>query len=211
MFIVFEGGDGVGKTTQVERLAGWLRDAGHQVVRTHEPGDTGLGRQIRALILDPATGTIDHRAEALLLAADKAQHLTEVVRPALAAGAVVVCDRYVDSMIAYQGAGRGIGVAEVAELAEWATGGLRADLTVLLDLAPTEAVGLKLDKDRLEGAGAAFHARVRDGFLACADADPARYLLLPARDTPDAIEAAVRARVVQVLGEVSEVAGRVVP
>jgi dTMP kinase len=214
LFVVFEGGDGVGKTTQVDRLVRWLGETGHQVVRTHEPGDTALGRQIRTLILDPATETIDpetidHRAEALLLAADKAQHLTEVVRPALAAGAVVVSDRYVDSLIAYQGAGREIGPAEVAELAEWATGGIRGDLTVLLDLAPAEAVDRKPDKDRLEDAGAEFHARVRAGFLACAEADPARYLVLPARDSPDDIEAAVRARVELLLGELSEVSGRI--
>lgn len=211
LFVVFEGGDGVGKTTQVERLVTWLRDAGHRVVRTHEPGDTALGRQIRALILDPDTGVIDHRAEALLLSADKAQHLTEVVRPALAAGAVVVSDRYVDSMIAYQGAGREIGPAEVAELAEWATGGLRADLSVLLDLTPAEAVDLKADKDRLEGAGVDFHARVRAGFLACAEADPGRYLVLPARDSREDIEAAVRARVGLLLGELSVVADRMEP
>lgn len=208
LFVVFEGGDGVGKTTQVERLVSWLRRAGREVVRTHEPGDTALGGQIRALILDPATGNLDHRAEALLLAADKAQHLAEVVRPALAAGAVVVSDRYVDSLIAYQGGGREIGPAEVAELAEWATCGVRADLTVLLDLAPAEAVDRKPDKDRLEGAGADFHARVRAGFLACAEADPGRYLVLPARDTPDEIEAAVRSRVELLLGEVSEAAAR---
>lgn len=208
LFIVFEGGDGVGKSTQVERLTDWLQVAGHQVVRTHEPGDTALGRRIRQLVLDPATGAIDHRAEALLIAADKSQHLSEVVRPALAAGATVVCDRYVDSMIAYQGAGRDIGVVEVAELAEWATTGVRPDLTVLLDVAPAEAVHRKADRDRLEAAGDDFHARVQQGFLDCAAADPARYLVLPARDSRDSLEAAVRARVELLLGEVSDASAR---
>lgn len=193
LFIVFEGGDGVGKTTQGRLLAEHLLGLGHEVVVTREPGDTPAGAVIRGLLLDPATGDLDPRAEALLYAADKAQHLAEVVRPALARGAMVVCDRYVDSMLAYQGAGRVLDVGEVARIADWATAGLHPDLTVLLDLDPARAVGqiADADKDRLEAAGDAFHQRVREGFLRLAGADPDRYLILPAREDRMAIAAQV--------------------
>jgi len=199
VFVVFEGGDGVGKSTQASLLASWLAQRGHEVVRTFEPGDTPAGATMRAIVLDPATGDLDPWAEALLYAADKAQHLREVVRPALARGAVVVCDRYVDSMLAYQGAGRTLPLDQVAQVAQWATGGLRPDLTVLLDLDPGEGVAAIADKDRLEGAGAEFHARVREGFWSFATADPARYLVMPARLPADEIAAAVRARVTALL------------
>lgn len=205
-FIVFEGGDGAGKSTQTARLAQWLTDQGREVVVTREPGDSALGRRIREMVLDPASGEIDPRAEALLYAADKAQHLFEVVRPALARGAVVVCDRYVDSMVAYQGAGRVLAELDVATIAGWATNHLKPDLTVVLDVDPAQAVARKHDKDRLESAGDDFHQRVREGFLRLAAADPARYLVLPARDTREAIAAAIAARVSQVLAaaELSE-------
>src|SRR4026208_20163 len=160
VFIVFEGGDGVGKTTQVELLCEWLADAGHEVVKTFEPGDSTVGAMVRHIVLDPATGEMSPRAEALLYAADKAQHIFSVVGPALARGAVVVCDRYVDSMLAYQGAGRILELAEVELIARWATEDLRPDLTVLLDVEPGHAVGAKADKDRLEDAGDVFHQRV---------------------------------------------------
>ncbi|MDN6798306.1 MAG: dTMP kinase, partial [Propionibacterium sp.] len=173
-FVVFEGGDGVGKSTQVELLADALADAGVSHLVTREPGGTPLGDNIRELLLDPASGDVAPRAEALLYAADKAQHLHEVVVPALAAGKVVVCDRYLDSMLAYQGAGRVLELREVADIADWATRGLRPDLTVLLDLDPDEAVGMKEHKDRLEQAGVEFHRRVRQGFLDLANADPER-------------------------------------
>ena len=201
MFVVFEGGDGAGKSTQVRRLADSLTERGERVVLTHEPGDTELGQQIRRIVLDPSTGEVDLRAEALLIAADKAQHLAEVVRPALADGAVVVCDRYIDSMIAYQGAGRGLGDDQVAGLVGWATAGLLPDLTVLLDVDPDEAVHRKESKDRLEGLGVEFHARVRDAFLELAAADPDRYLVLPARRSREEIAAAVAERVAGLLSE----------
>lgn len=191
LFIVFEGGDGVGKTTQSRLLADHLSALGHEVVVTREPGDTPAGRVIRRLLLDPATGDLDPRAEALLYAADKAQHLAQVVRPALDRSAMVVCDRYVDSMLAYQGAGRVLDVTEVAAIADWATRGLHPDLTVLLDLDPALAVGQIADKDRLEGAGEEFHRRVRERFLRLAAADPDRYLVLPARADREAIAARV--------------------
>ena len=139
VFVVFEGGDGVGKTTQVDRLCGWLTERGYEVVRTFEPGDTAVGAAIRRIVLDPATGEMSPRAEALLYAADKAQHVYAVVEPALDRGAVVVCDRYVDSMLAYQGAGRVLAPAEVEQVARWATEDLRPHLTVVLDIEPGRA------------------------------------------------------------------------
>ena len=152
-FVVLEGGDGVGKSTQLSLLCDWLEARGERVVRTFEPGDTAVGQQIRRLVLDPATGELSARAEALLYAADKAQHVDTVIRPALQSGAVVVSDRYVDSMIAYQGAGRAMSPAEVEEVARWATEHLHPDLTVVLDSEPGRAVGVISDKDRLEARG----------------------------------------------------------
>ncbi len=207
-FLVFEGGDGVGKTTQVERLCVRLADAGLEVVRTFEPGDTPVGRRIRELVLDPATGDLAPRAETLLYAADKAQHLHAVVLPALARGAVVVCDRYVDSMLAYQGAGRVLDPVEVEWVARWATGDLRPDLTVLLDVDPRQAVHAKRDQDRVEAAGVTFHDLARASFLALAERDPAGHLVLDARRSRDEIAAAVWERVQQVLSAPS---GRLTP
>lgn len=201
LFIVFEGGDGVGKSTQARHLAGWLAERGHEVVRTFEPGDTPAGREIRRLVLDHASGELDPRAESLLYAADKAQHLAEVVRPALARGAVVVCDRYIDTMLAYQGAGRALDLGEVARIARWATAELRPDLTVLLDLDPRHAVGTKADKDKLESAGESFHDRARQHFLDLAAERPDDYLVLPARDAETAIARAIADRVAALLSE----------
>ena len=172
-----------------------MSEQGVPVVATFEPGDTPIGRTIRRAVLDPATGDLSPRTEALLYAADKAQHLAEVVLPALAAGAVVVCDRYVDSMLAYQGAGRVLAPAELESVARWATEDLRPHLTVLLDLDPGEAVAAKVDKDRLEAAGDDLHRRARDFFLALAAADPEHYLVLPARLPIAEIAERVRDRV----------------
>lgn len=195
LFIVFEGGDGVGKSTQVRRLAAWLQERTQDVVLTHEPGDSVVGHRIRELVLDPASGSIDPRAEALLYAADKAQHLHEVVRPALARGAVVICDRYVDSMVAYQGAGRVLSEEDIATVAGWATGHLRPHLTILLDCDPVNAVGRKGHKDRLERESIEFHNRVRQGFLRLAQADPEHYLVLRGREDRDEIAANIAAAV----------------
>lgn len=207
LFIVFEGGDGVGKSTQVDRLCRWLTDRGEEVVRTFEPGDSEVGRQIRRLVLDPATGEMSPRAEALLYAADKAQHLYAVVTPALHRGAVVVCDRYVDSMIAYQGAGRVLQPAEVEQVARWATEDLRPDLTVLLDVDHRQAVSVKADKDRVEAAGDDFHGRARVHFLALAAREPARYLVLDARDTREAIAGRIAERMTGLLAAADSVSG----
>lgn len=195
LFVVFEGGDAVGKSTQVRELVTWLTDLGVPVVQTFEPGDTAVGRTIRRAVLDPATGDLSPRTEALLYAADKAQHVAEVVRPALDAGRVVVCDRYVDSMLAYQGAGRVLAVSEVEVVARWATEDLRPHLTVVLDLDPGEAVGTKIDKDRLEAAGDDLHRRARAYFLNLAAADPEHYLVLPARLPIAEIAGRIRDRV----------------
>ena len=196
---MLEGGDGVGKSTQLSLLCDWLEARGERVVRTFEPGDTAVGQQIRRLVLDPATGELSARAEALLYAADKAQHVDTVVRPALRSGAVVVSDRYVDSMIAYQGAGRAMKSAEVEEVARWATEDLRPDLTVVLDSEPGRAVGAISDKDRLEGAGDVFHQRVQQHFLALAERDPDRYLVLDASRSRADLAADIQVRVAELL------------
>jgi dTMP kinase len=195
LFIVLEGGDGAGKSTQLTRLAAWLRETGHEVVVTYEPGDTPLGATLRKLLLDHGSADVSPRAEAMLYAADKAQHVYEVVRPALDAGKVVVCDRYVDSMIAYQGAGRVLDAEEIRGLADWATRGLVPDLTVVLDVPVDRALGEKVDLDRLEAAGTEFHERVRSYFLDLAAQDPSRYLVIAGREDRETIEAAIRERV----------------
>jgi dTMP kinase len=199
VFVVFEGGDGVGKTTQVDRLCAWLANAGHEVLKTFEPGDTTVGAMIRRIVLDPATGDMSPRAEALLYAADKAQHLFAVVRPALERGAVVVCDRYVDSMLAYQGAGRVLEAADLERIARWATEDLRPDLTVVLDAELSDGIHAKTQKDRLESAGDVFHERTRQFFLELARRDPERYLVLNARASRQEIAAQVAARVAPLL------------
>jgi dTMP kinase len=201
LFVVFEGGDGAGKSTQAALLARRLEAHGRTVCQTFEPGHSAVGRQIRRLVLDPASGDIAPRAEALLYAADKAQHVHQVVRPALERGEVVVSDRYVDSMIAYQGAGRAVELDQVADLAWWAVGRLRPDLTVLLDVSVDQAVATKVAPDRIEQAGLDFHRRVRDHLLALAAADPERYLVLDGRQPIDAIAQTVAQRVDRLLAQ----------
>ncbi|MHA6512682.1 dTMP kinase [Tessaracoccus sp. Z1128] len=200
LFIVFEGGDGVGKSTQVERLSRWLEGRGVGHVVTRQPGGTQVGTELRRLVLDPAMGHVDARAEALMYAADKAQHVFELIGPALERGDVVVCDRYVDSMIAYQGAGRALDIDEVGRIAWWAVGGLTPNLTVLLDTDPSLAMETIADKDRLEGAGIGLHLRARQFFLDLAAAAPERYLVLDARATREALATAIADRVGAMLG-----------
>lgn len=199
VFVVFEGGDGAGKSTQARRLADALRAEGHDVVRTREPGGTPLGERLRALVLDPAHGPVDARTEALLFAAARAAHVEQLIRPALAAGRTVVCDRFADSSAAYQGAGRGLGVDRVAELNAWATGGLVPDLTVLLDV-PAGTGRLRREArdgtpgDRLELEPDSFHDANREAFLELAGRDPGRYLVLDATRPAEELAAAVRDR-----------------
>ena len=201
LFITFEGGDGAGKSTQAELLGAWLEERGHEVVRTREPGGTRLGAEVRQLLLHggDAVGDVDPRAEALLYAADRAQHVAKVVRPALERGAIVVQGRYIDSSLAYQGAGRVLDLDEVRRISEWAAGGLWPHLTVLLDLDLDAAAERRRARggaaDRLEAEAAEFHAAVRTGFLALAQADPDRYLVLDAAQPADALHAAILARV----------------
>ncbi|MDN3496950.1 dTMP kinase [Planococcus sp. APC 4015] len=197
LFVTLEGGDGVGKTTQSALLESWLVDQGRTVVRTREPGGTEVGVLVRDIVLHHR-GDIAPRAEALLYAADRAHHIDTVVRPALDRGEVVLQDRYLDSSVAYQGAGRVLGRDEVRDLSLWATGGLLPDLTVLLDLDP-DAARARLDADdkpfdRLEAEKSEFHSRVRAEFLALAEAEPERFLVLDASRDPEVIAAAVRAR-----------------
>jgi dTMP kinase len=179
LFVAFEGGEGAGKSTQVVRLAETLRARGYEVVTTYEPGATVIGRRLREVLLDKANTDMSPRTEAMLYAADRAQHVAQVIRPALARGAVVITDRYVDSSLAYQGGGRALDDTDVRRLSQWATGGLAADITVLLDLDP--AVGLRRTVgpgDRLEAEDVEFHQRVRSAFLELASRRRNRYLVL---------------------------------
>lgn len=198
--MVFEGGDGVGKTTQIERLGAFLRSAaggGRAVVTTREPGGTELGQKLRQVIMHG--GHVYPRAEALLYAADRAHHIASLVRPALAAGSVVVQDRYVDSSIVYQGGARGLG-AEVASISQWATEGLVPDLTVVLDMEP---VASRLDRelDRVERETAEHALAIREGFLSLAARAPGRYAVIDAARSIDAVQRDVVAAVAEAMSQ----------
>jgi dTMP kinase len=195
LFVCFEGGEGGGKSTQAGLLRASLEAAGHVVVLTREPGDTPVGAEMRRIVLDPETGELADRTEALLYAVDKAEHVHAVVGPALERGEVVITDRYVDSTLAYQGAGRSLDAAELEWVARWATDDLRPHLTVLLDVEPSAGLTRFEGRDRIEGESLEFHQRVREGFLALAAADPEHYLVLDARDDIEAIATAVLERV----------------
>ncbi len=201
VFVCFEGGEGSGKSTQSRRLAAWLEGKGYAVVLTFEPGDTEVGRKLRTIVLSPETGAISDRTEALLYAADKAEHVDSVVQPALDRGEVVITDRYVDSMLAYQGAGRSLAAEEVEEVARWATHDLRPHLTVVLDLEPEHGLGRFEERDRIEGESVEFHQRVREEFLQMAKADPDHYLVLDARGDVDEIADQVRSAVTPLLAQ----------
>lgn len=198
LFIAFEGGEGAGKSTQVHRLAEELRARGRDVVTTFEPGDTPVGRHLRQILLGHETGALDPHTEALLYAADRAEHVAAVVRPALQDGAVCISDRYTDSSIAYQGAGRVLDPADIERISHWATGGLWPHLTVVLDIDPVDGLGrFDTPADRLEAEPLAFHQRVREHFLALAARDPDRYLVLDATRPVDAVSATVLAAVTE--------------
>lgn len=199
-FLALEGGDGAGKSTQVEALAEWIRAKGHEVVVTREPGATPVGKRLRSILLDVSSAGLSNRAEALLYAADRAEHVDSVVRPALERGAVVISDRYIDSSVAYQGAGRDLSPTEIARISRWATSGLVPHLTVLLDVDPQTARERFTEApDRLESEPPEFHARVRFGFLTLAAADPVRYLVVDAGQEPQAITTVVRHRLDRLL------------
>lgn len=202
LWITFEGGDGSGKTTQAALLEQWLSAQGRTVVRTREPGGTEVGVLIRDIVLHHR-GDIAPRAEALLYAADRAHHVATLVRPALERGDVVIQDRYLDSSVAYQGAGRVLDAGEVRGLSLWATDGALPDVTVLLDLDPA-AARARLDADdkpfdRLEAEKAEFHQRVRAAFLELAASEPERFLVLDASLPVEELAAAVRDRVSGIL------------
>jgi dTMP kinase len=212
LFVTFEGGDGVGKTTQAALLEEWLTARGRTVVRTREPGGTDVGVLIRDIVLHHR-GDIAARAEALLYAADRAHHVATVVRPALERDEVVIQDRYLDSSVAYQGDGRQLEPDAIRDLSLWAVGGLLPDLTVLLDLEHRVARG-RLDADdkpfdRLEAEREDFHDRVRHRFLASARDEPDRFLVLDASRPPAELAADIRARVEALLATGSGTQGSV--
>jgi len=208
LFVSFEGGEGSGKTTQLKALLAHLRSAGRDVVETRDPGGTPIGKQIRSLLLDREHAGMAPAAELLLYAASRAQLVHEVIRPALSRGQIVLCDRFADSTVAYQGYGRGLDLDLIARLNALATAGLRPDLTFLLDLDP--AVGLQRatrrvterqePHDRIEGEGLAFHQRVREGYRAIAAAEPDRVIVLDALRGMTEIEAQIRGRMNGLLG-----------
>lgn len=204
LFIAFEGGDGAGKSTQAARLFDALESRGFSVLRTREPGGTPIGEKLRSLVLDHGHGTIDARTEALMFAAARAAHASQVIRPALAAGQVVITDRYIDSSVAYQGAGRGLGAEGVLSLNEWATEGLHPDLTVLLDVEPSDGRERRTagdaGEDRLESEPDAFHSTIRHAFLDLAAAAPSSYLVLPAKSDIETLAAQILERVDALLG-----------
>ncbi len=199
LFVCFEGGEGAGKSTQARILRQRLEDEGHMVVLTREPGDTPVGAEVRRIVLDPATGELSHRTEALLYAADKAEHVHAVVLPALERGEIVITDRYVDSTLAYQGAGRDLPTDELEQVARWATGDLRPHLTVLLDLEPADGLTRFEERDRIEGESIEFHRRVRAEFLRLAGSDPDHYLVLDARDPVDEVADVVHTHVTKLI------------
>jgi dTMP kinase len=200
VLLALEGGEGAGKSTQARLLAIWLRDQGYDVVTTHEPGATKMGMRLRALLLDPAHTGLAPRAEALMYAADRAEHVETVIIPALERGAIVVTDRYIDSSLAYQGAGRELPLAEIASLNKWASCGLVPDLTIVLDLSPATGLGRRLSSaDRLESEPIEFHQRVRDAFLRIAAAEPSRYLVVDAARPEFEVSREIQLRVREVL------------
>ncbi|CAN5290097.1 dTMP kinase [soil metagenome] len=202
VFIAFEGGEGAGKSTQLDLLARWLIAAGHEPCLTREPGATELGVRIRALLLDPSATDLTARAEALLYAADRAHHVDTVLRPVLERDGIVLTDRYLDSSLAYQGAGRTLDLDEVNRISRWATQSLEPDLTVLLDVDPALGLTRAADRsyaDRLERESLEFHQRVRAAFLTFAEAEPDRYLVLDATAAAEEIAGAVQVRVAELL------------
>lgn len=198
-FIAFEGGEGAGKSTQEALLAERLTSRGLTVTRTREPGGTPAAELMRAIVLDPVNVGLDDRAEALLFAASRADHAARVIRPALERGDVVICDRYLDSSVAYQGVGRDLGESEVRDLSLWATRGLLPDLTIVLDIDPAIGLSRLTNPDRLEAEPLAYHRAVRAAFVSFANGDPQRYLLIDASRPIEEIADAIEARVVSAI------------
>ena len=197
LFIAFEGGEGSGKSTQTKLLKKWLEDQDHSVVLGREPGGTPLGKELRNILLSHETGQISPRAEALLYAADRANHVYEVIRPALAAGDIVITDRYFDSSVAYQGAGRVLEPGEVARISRWATESLFPTLTIVLDVSAEVGLSRLKKKDRLEIEPLDFHERIRQEFLQLALLDPERYLVVDGHMSTEDIHTAIVTRVAE--------------
>ena len=194
-FVAFEGGEGAGKSTQEGLLAAALQQRGHAVVRTREPGGTPAGEAIRHVLLSPDFEGLDARAEALLFAAARGEHVARIIRPALERGDVVICDRYIDSSVAYQGFGRELGPKRVRDLSLWATHDLLPDLTVVLDVDPQVGLARFAERDRLEAEPMEYHQAVRAAFLALAEQEPDRYLVVDARADKEQIAATILERV----------------
>ena len=201
LFVVFEGGEGVGKSTQISRLIAHIQSTHphRQVLQSREPGGTPAAEALRRIALDPEFEGLAARAEALVFAAARSDHADRVIRPALAAGALVVLDRYIDSSVVYQGIARGLGAEDVEALSTWATEGLAPDLVFVLDLDPSIGLARVARPDRMESAGIEFHQRVREGFLARAAADPERYFVIDASSGIDEVAADIAAHMDAVL------------
>ncbi len=200
VFIVFEGGEGAGKSTQEALLAQWLSDQGRSVVRTREPGGTPAGEAIRAIVLGNEYAGLSDQAEALLFAAARGEHVARVIRPALESGSVVVCDRYLDSSVAYQGYGRNLNAERIRELSMWATHSLLPDLTIVLDIDPKVGLSRVQSPDRMESEPEEYHQCVRQAFLDIAATNPQRYLVIDAMQDKDSIAQRIRAQVSELLG-----------
>jgi dTMP kinase len=201
-FVVFEGVEGAGKGTQIRLAQEWLESIGEDVLVTREPGGTPVGDRLREILLAHETGHIEPKTEALLFAASRAQHVATVIRPALSEGKVVVCDRYIDSSVAYQGWARGLGEQDVLTLNVWATQGLFPDLVVLLHLEPEAGLLRSLEEpDRIEMESGEFHAKVADAYLRIAEEHPERFVLIDADRPPDQVHASVREAIERVLRE----------
>lgn len=199
-FVVFEGGEGAGKSTQEALLAASLAERGYTVLRTREPGGTPAGEAMRHIVLSPEFAGLDARAEALLFAAARGEHVARVIRPALIRGEVVICDRYIDSSVAYQGYGRSLGVRRIRDLSLWATGDLVPQLTVLLDIDPEIGLRRLSAQDRLEAEPVDYHRVVRTAYLSLADDDPDRYLVLDATRPQEDLAAEILTRVLDEFG-----------
>jgi len=196
VFITFEGPDGSGKTTQARLLAEWLRERGYEVVLSREPGGTDIGDQIRTVLHDPANGAMDARTEILLYSASRAQHVAQRIRPALAAGQIVVSDRYADSTLAYQGYGRGLDLETLRRITDFATGGLTPDLTLYLDIPPEEGLERRQvggdEWNRLDAEALEFHQRVRAGYLRLIKGEPERWVVVHGDRPVEEIQAEIR-------------------